>query len=90
MESRPVDLVSAAEREEFLAATRVDVLSAAVGTAGGTLAVSAWYSCQPSGPLTVPPVAQGRSEGPTLGIMSGILIGRGDPSPRQNTLFGVA
>ena len=54
MESRPVDLVSAAEREEFLAATRVDVLSAAVGTAGGTLAVSAWYGCQPSGPLTCP------------------------------------
>jgi hypothetical protein len=41
VESHPVDLVSAAEREEFLAATRVDVLRAAVGTAGGTLAVSA-------------------------------------------------
>jgi hypothetical protein len=49
VENRPVDLVGAAEREEFLAATRVDVLSAAVGTAGGTLAVSAWYGCQPSG-----------------------------------------
>jgi hypothetical protein len=90
VETCPVDLVSTAEREEFLPAGHVDVLSAAVGTAGGTLAVSAWYSCQPSSPPSVPPVTQGRSEGPTLGIMSGILIGRGDPSPRQNTLFGAA
>jgi len=37
-------VMSAAEREEFLAGVRVGVLSAAVGTAGRTLAVPVWYS----------------------------------------------
>jgi hypothetical protein len=45
--------MSAAEREEFLAGVHVGVLSAAVGTAGRTLAVPVWYSYQPSGLLTV-------------------------------------
>jgi len=45
--------MSAAEREEFLADVHVGVLSATVGTAGGTLAVPVWYSYQPSGLLTV-------------------------------------
>ena len=45
--------MSAAEREEFLADVRVGVLSAAIGTAGETLAVPVWYSYQPGGLLTV-------------------------------------
>jgi len=46
-------LMSAAEREEFLPGVHVGVLSAAVGTAGRTLAVPVWYSYQPGGLLTV-------------------------------------
>jgi nitroimidazol reductase NimA-like FMN-containing flavoprotein (pyridoxamine 5'-phosphate oxidase superfamily) len=45
--------MSAAEREEFLADVHVGVLSAAIGTAGQTLAVPVWYSYQPGGLLTV-------------------------------------
>jgi hypothetical protein len=45
--------MSAGEREEFLACVHVGVLSAAVGTAGQTLAVPVWYSYQPGGLLTV-------------------------------------
>jgi len=45
--------MSAAEREGFLAAVHVGVLSAAIGTAGQTLAVPVWYSYQPGGLLTV-------------------------------------
>jgi hypothetical protein len=45
--------MSAAEREEFLAGVHVGVLSAAVGTAGQTMAVPVWYSYQPGGLLTV-------------------------------------
>jgi PPOX class probable F420-dependent enzyme len=45
-------LMSAAEREEFLAGVHIGVLSAA-GTAGRTLAVPVWYSYQPGGLLTV-------------------------------------
>jgi len=45
--------MSAAEREEFLAGVHVGVLSAAIGTAGRTLAVPVWYSYQPGGLLTV-------------------------------------
>jgi PPOX class probable F420-dependent enzyme len=45
--------MSAAGREEFLAGVHVGVLSAAVGTAGRTLAVPVWYSYQPGGLLTV-------------------------------------
>jgi len=45
--------MSAAEREEFLAGVHVGVLSAAVGTAGQTLAVPVWYSYQPGGLVTV-------------------------------------
>jgi len=45
-------VMSAAEREEFLAGVRVGVLSAAVGTAGRTLAVPVWYSYRPGGLLT--------------------------------------
>src|SRR5262252_3287010 len=45
--------MSAAEREEFLAGVHVGVLSAAVGTAGQTVAVPVWYSYQPGGLLTV-------------------------------------
>ena len=44
--------MSAAEREEFLAGVHIGVLSAAVGTAGWTLAVPVWYSYQPGGLLT--------------------------------------
>ena len=42
-------LMSAAEREEFLAAVHIGVL----GSAGRTLAVPVWYSYQPGGLLTV-------------------------------------
>ena len=45
--------MSAAEREEFLAGVRVGGLSAAMGTAGQTLAVPVWYSYQLCGLLTV-------------------------------------
>ena len=40
-------VMSAAEREEFLAAVRIGVLSAAVSEPGRTLAVPVWYSYQP-------------------------------------------
>ena len=46
-------VMSAAEREEFLAGLRVGVLSAAAGQSGRTLAVPVWYSYQPGGLLTV-------------------------------------
>ena len=46
-------VMSAAEREEFLAGVRVGVLSADVGKSGRTLAVPVWYSYQPGGLLTV-------------------------------------
>jgi PPOX class probable F420-dependent enzyme len=46
-------LMSAAEREEFLAGVHVGVLSAAVGDGGRTLAVPVWYSYQLGGLLTV-------------------------------------
>jgi nitroimidazol reductase NimA-like FMN-containing flavoprotein (pyridoxamine 5'-phosphate oxidase superfamily) len=46
-------VMSAAEREGFLASVHVGVMSAAVGTAGRTLAVPVWYSYQPGGLLTV-------------------------------------
>src|SRR5260370_42207881 len=45
-------LMSAAEREEFLAGVHIGVLSAAAGTAGPALARPVWYSQQPGGPLT--------------------------------------
>ena len=45
--------MSAAEREEFLAGVHVGVLSAALGTAGQTVAVPVWYSYSPGGLLTV-------------------------------------
>jgi Pyridoxamine 5'-phosphate oxidase len=45
-------VMTAAEREEFLAGVHVGVLGAAVGTAGRTLAVPVWYSYQPGGLLT--------------------------------------
>jgi len=46
-------VMSAAEREGFLAGVHVGVLSAAIGTAGRTLGVPVWYSYQPGGLLTV-------------------------------------
>lgn len=46
-------VMSAAEREEFLAGVHVGVLSAVAGTAGRTLAVPVWYSYQPGGLVTV-------------------------------------
>ena len=85
MESRPVDLVGAAEREEFLAATRVDVLCAAVGTAGGTLAVLAWYGGQPSGLRSRKAATK---TNPRHRVRD---LDRSRSSvPRQNTLFGAA
>ena len=45
--------MSAAEREEFLAGVHAGVLSAAVRTAGQTVAVPVWYSYQPGGLVTV-------------------------------------
>src|SRR5262249_45526660 len=45
--------MSAAGREELLADVHVGVRSAAIGTAGQTLAVPVWYSSQPGGLLTV-------------------------------------
>ena len=41
------------ERDEFLAAVRVGVLSVAADTRGRTLTVPVWYSYQPGGALTV-------------------------------------
>jgi PPOX class probable F420-dependent enzyme len=46
-------VMSGAERERFLADVHVGVLSAAVGTAGRTLAVPVWYSYRPGGLVTV-------------------------------------
>ncbi len=46
-------VMSAAEREEFLAGVHVGVLSVAVGRDGRTLAVPVWYSYQPGGLVTV-------------------------------------
>jgi nitroimidazol reductase NimA-like FMN-containing flavoprotein (pyridoxamine 5'-phosphate oxidase superfamily) len=46
-------VMSAAEREEFLAGVHVGVLSAAAGAAGQTLTVPVWYSYQPGGLLSV-------------------------------------
>jgi hypothetical protein len=46
-------VMTAAEREEFLAGVRVGVLSAAAGKPGRTLAVQVWYSYRPGGLLTV-------------------------------------
>jgi len=46
-------VMSVAEREEFLSGVHVGVVSAALGTAGRTLAVPVWYSYQPGGLLTV-------------------------------------
>jgi PPOX class probable F420-dependent enzyme len=45
--------MSVAEREEFLSGVHVGVMSAALSTAGRTLAVPVWYSYQPGGLLTV-------------------------------------
>jgi hypothetical protein len=45
--------MGAAGREEFVAGVHVGVLSAAMGTAGQTLAVPVWYSYQPGGLVTV-------------------------------------
>ena len=46
-------VMSAAEREQFLAGVRVGVLSTAVGQAGRTLAVPVWYGYRPGGLVTV-------------------------------------
>jgi nitroimidazol reductase NimA-like FMN-containing flavoprotein (pyridoxamine 5'-phosphate oxidase superfamily) len=46
-------LMSAAERDEFLAGVHVGVLSVAMGTTGRTLVMPVWYSYQPGGLLTV-------------------------------------
>jgi nitroimidazol reductase NimA-like FMN-containing flavoprotein (pyridoxamine 5'-phosphate oxidase superfamily) len=46
-------VMSAADREEFLAGVRVGVLSAAMGKTGRTLAVPVWYGYQPGGLVTV-------------------------------------
>ena len=46
-------VMSAADREEFLAGVRIGVLSATAGPDGRTLAVPVWYSYQPGGLLTV-------------------------------------
>jgi nitroimidazol reductase NimA-like FMN-containing flavoprotein (pyridoxamine 5'-phosphate oxidase superfamily) len=46
-------VMSAAERENFLADVRVGILSVARGPAGRTLAVPVWYSYEPGGLLTV-------------------------------------
>jgi hypothetical protein len=46
-------VMSAGEREEFLADVRVGVLSAAMGPAGRTLVVPVWYSYRPGGLVTV-------------------------------------
>jgi hypothetical protein len=46
-------VMSAAEREEFLAGVRVGVLCVAAGTAGRTLAVPVWYSYRPGALVTV-------------------------------------
>jgi PPOX class probable F420-dependent enzyme len=46
-------VMSAAEREEFLAGVHVGVLSVALGREGRTLAVPVWYGYQPGGLVTV-------------------------------------
>ena len=45
--------MSVAEREKFLSGVHIGVVSAALGTAGRTLAVPVWYSYQPGGLLSV-------------------------------------
>jgi PPOX class probable F420-dependent enzyme len=45
--------MSRAEREEFLAAVHVGVLSVAGGAHRGPLAVPVWYSYQPGGTVTL-------------------------------------
>ena len=45
--------MSVAEREKFLSGVHIGVVSAALGTAGRTLAVPVWYSYQPGGLVTV-------------------------------------
>jgi nitroimidazol reductase NimA-like FMN-containing flavoprotein (pyridoxamine 5'-phosphate oxidase superfamily) len=45
--------MSQAEREEFLAALHVGVLSVTVGDSRGPLAIPIWYSYQPGGVVSV-------------------------------------
>ena len=71
---------------EFPAGMHAGVL----GTADRTLAVSVWYRNRPGGLLTGRRSRKARSDGPTAGIGSEILIARGDSSPLQNILFGAA
>jgi PPOX class probable F420-dependent enzyme len=56
-------VMSAAEREQFLADVHVGVLSVAAGDGRGPLTVPVWYSYQPGGPLSV---ITGRSTRKTL------------------------
>lgn len=56
-------VMTAAEREQFLADVHVGVLSVAAGDGRGPLTVPVWYSYQPGGPLSV---ITGRSTRKTL------------------------
>jgi hypothetical protein len=76
-------VMSAAEREEFLADVRVGVVSVAVDTAGRTLAVPVWYSYQPGGLLTVLTDRRSRSATARPTDMS---ASRGRLSARKNSI----
>jgi hypothetical protein len=84
-------VMSAAGREQFLAGVHAGVPSAAPGTAGRTLAVPAWYSCQPGGLLTV---ATGRRSRTAAVIRaagrSGICVQNDRPPCRQDGAEGPA
>src|SRR6516165_4578140 len=88
--------MSAAERDEFLAGVHVGVLSAAIGTAGQTLAVPVWYSYQPGGLLTVltgrrplRPVRTGRQPALSLRQRRGASPPRGRTRSRRAAGNGV-
>jgi nitroimidazol reductase NimA-like FMN-containing flavoprotein (pyridoxamine 5'-phosphate oxidase superfamily) len=59
--------MSRAEREEFLAAVHVGVLSVATGDDRGPLSVPVWYTYQPGGTLNV---STGRSTRKAQAIMA--------------------
>jgi nitroimidazol reductase NimA-like FMN-containing flavoprotein (pyridoxamine 5'-phosphate oxidase superfamily) len=82
-------VMSVAEREEFLAGVHVGVLTAAVGTAGRTLAVPVWYSYQPGGLLTVLTGRRSRKAGAIRGAgRFGLCVQEDSPPYRYVSVEG--
>jgi nitroimidazol reductase NimA-like FMN-containing flavoprotein (pyridoxamine 5'-phosphate oxidase superfamily) len=84
-------VMSAAEREEFLAGVRVGVLSAAAGQSGRTLAVPIWYSYRPGGLLTVLTGRRSRKAGSACAFMTtarptAMSASKGRSSVRRNSI----